>query len=68
MPAELSDSQKLLLDFTTDAYLTSNDFSGVHFGSLPPELTAELRQLLEAGLIERVLLERGLPVVAETVL
>ncbi|CCQ45853.1 hypothetical protein ARTSIC4J27_1811 [Pseudarthrobacter siccitolerans] len=51
MPAELSEPQKLLLGFITDAYLTSNDFNGVHCGSLPPELTTELRPLLEEGLI-----------------
>lgn len=51
MPAELSESQKLLLGLITDAYLTSNDFNGVHYGSLPPELTTELRPLLEVGLI-----------------
>ncbi|WP_437770408.1 hypothetical protein [Arthrobacter sp. KNU40] len=48
MAAELTESQKSLLDFITDAYLTSNDFNGVHYGSLPPELTPELRPLLDA--------------------
>lgn len=33
------------------AYLSSNDFNGVHYGSLPLELMTELRPLLEAGLI-----------------
>lgn len=51
MRAELSESQESLLDFITDAYLTSNDFNGIHHGALPPELTIELRPLLEAGLI-----------------